>query len=49
MPKVNESGEPESDAPDQEGGTRGAKTEGDPELKGASATGGANPSEKKQT
>ena len=49
MPKVDESGEPMPDAPDQEGGTRGSKTEGDPELKGASATGGNNPAEKKQT
>ena len=41
-------GEPITDAPDQESDLdRGAKLEGDPALKGASETGGANVSEKK--
>ena len=40
-------GEPMTDAPEQASDAdRGAKREGDPALKGASSTGGHNPSEK---
>lgn len=41
-------GEPITDAPEQASDAdRGGKQEGDPALKGASSTGGRNPSEKK--
>ena len=50
MPKVDpQTGEPQSDEPDQESDAqRGAKTEGDPALTGASETGGANVAEETQ-
>lgn len=50
MPKVDpQTGEPLSDDPAQpDDELRGSKVEGDPALKGASETGGANVAEKKQ-
>jgi len=50
MPKVDEqSGEPLSDDPSQaDDSLRGSKVEGDPGLKGASETGGANVAEDKE-
>jgi hypothetical protein len=47
MPKVDpDSGEPMSDAPEQESDDkRGSKVEGDPALTRASETGGANVAE----
>jgi hypothetical protein len=50
MPKVDPTTkEPVSDEPEQASdAARGGKQKGDPALKGASATGGANPSEYKQ-
>ena len=50
MPKVDpKSGEPLSDDPMQEDDSlRGSKVAGDPALKGASETGGANIAEKKE-
>ena len=50
MPKVDpNTGEPQSDNPDRASDElRGAKEKGDPALKGASATGGANAAENKE-
>ena len=48
MPKVDDSGQPMPDAPDQNDDTRGGKVEGDPALEGASETGGKNVAERKQ-
>jgi hypothetical protein len=50
MPKVDpRTGEPISDAPEQESDElRGGKLPGDPGLKGASETGGANAAERKE-
>ena len=49
MPKIAKSGEPLTDDPEQENDSlRGAKVEGDPALKGASETGGANIAEEKE-
>ena len=48
MPKIDpKTGQPQDDAPEGDDTTRGGKREGDPGLKGASSTGGNNPSEKK--
>lgn len=50
MPKVDpNTGQPLTDHPDQaDDDLRGSKQAGDPALKGASETGGANIAEKKQ-
>jgi len=50
MPKVDENtGEPLSDEPEQASDSlRGGKVKGDPALKGASETGGANIAEEKE-
>ena len=50
MPKVDpQTGEPLSDDPAQaDDDLRGSKVEGDPGLKGASETGGANIAEEKE-
>ncbi|MGH9280372.1 MAG: hypothetical protein ACRD12_20015 [Acidimicrobiales bacterium] len=50
MPKVDpKTGEPISDDPDQASDDlRGGKQAGDPGLKGASETGGANAAERKE-
>ena len=50
MPKVDPAtNQPVSDEPEQASDeARGGKEKGDPALKGASETGGANPSEDKQ-
>ena len=50
MPKIDpKTGEPLSDDPEQaDDSLRGSKVEGDPALKGASETGGANIAEEKE-